>query len=141
MYTDNRDAYRQAFFIAWDKYKKQQMLNPVEAQLVEIMLVHPEYHPLLENPKQFEKQEFSLEENPFFHMSLHVAIREQVRTDRPAGVAAIYQTLSTKFQDPHEAEHAMLTCLAQILWQAQQSGSMESEAAYLENLKKLSSNK
>ena len=137
MYTNNRDAYRQAFFMAWDKYKKQQMLNPVEGQLVEIILVHPEYHALLENPKSFEQQEFSLEENPFFHMILHVAIREQVRMDRPAGVAAIYQALVTKLDDPHKAEHAMSTCLAQMLWQAQQSGEMGSESIYLENLKKL----
>lgn len=137
MYTDNRDAYRQAFFVAWDKYKKQQMLNPMEAQIVEIILVHPEYHTLLENPKQFEKQEFSLEENPFFHMSLHVAIREQIRMDRPSGVADIYQQLNEKFQDPHEAEHAMVTCLAQTLWQAQQTGNMESEAAYIAKLKQL----
>lgn len=137
MYTDNRDAYRQAFFMAWDKYKKQLPLNPVEGQLVEIILVHPEYHALLENPKQFEKQEFTIEENPFFHMSLHVAIREQVRTNRPTGVAEIYQILSKQMDNPHEAEHAMLTCLAQILWQAQQSGAMESEASYLEKLRQL----
>ncbi len=137
MYTDNRDAYRQAFFMAWDKYKKQLPLNPVEGQLVEIILVHPEYHALLENPKQCEKQEFTIEENPFFHMSLHVAIREQVRTNRPTGVAEIYQILSKQMDNPHEAEHAMLTCLAQILWQAQQSGAMESEASYLEKLRQL----
>ena len=134
MYTNNRDAYRQTFFAAWQKYQKQLPLEPVEKQLIEIMLLHPEYHPLLNHPEAFEKQEFELEENPFFHMSLHLAIREQIRTDRPAGITAVYDALSARSED---AEHLMMTCLAQMIWAAQQSGEMPSEEEYLSRLRGL----
>lgn len=137
MYTNNRDAYRQAFFIAWQKHQKKLPLDAVEAQLIEIMLLHTEYHALLEKPEVYQQQEFTLEENPFFHMSLHVAIREQIRNDRPSGIRFIHQQLSATIGDQHEAEHRMLGVLANTLWEAQQSGAMPDEAVYLGNLKAL----
>jgi hypothetical protein len=135
MYTTNRDAYRQAFFLAWDKHLKQSVLEPVEAQLVDVMLMHPEYHALLSKPKQYETQEFAPEENPFMHMSLHMAIREQIQTDRPNGIRKIYQTLLVKHGDEHTVLHEMIRCLADIIWAAQQSGAMPSEEIYLNKLK------
>ena len=83
MFSNNRDAYRQAFFTVWQKYQKQLPLEPVERELAQIMIEHPEYHYLLEKPDSFQQQEFSLEENPFFHMSLHLAIRDQLRLRKP----------------------------------------------------------
>ncbi|TAK77285.1 MAG: DUF1841 family protein [Gammaproteobacteria bacterium] len=134
MYSNHREAYRQAFFIAWQKWQKKLPLEAVEAQLVEIIIQHPEYHALLEKPEAYQYQEFSLEENPFFHMSLHLAIREQIHTNRPAGIAQLYQQLIQTSQ-PHEVEHSMMTCLAQVMQAAQQSGEMPEEEEYLEKLK------
>jgi len=137
MYTNNRDAYRQAFFTVWQKYQKKLPLEPVEAQLVEIIDLHPEYHPLLGKPDSYQNQEFTTEENPFLHMSLHIALREQIRTNRPAGVAAIYADLIEKYVHTHEVEHRMMECLSQIIWSAQQTGVMSSEEYYLEKLKRI----
>lgn len=136
MYTNDRDAYRQSFFVVWDKYKKKLPLDAVETQLLDIILLHPEYHGLLDHPSSFQTQEFQLEENPFFHMSLHLALREQIRTQRPAGITAIYQSLLKKM-NAHEAEHRMMQCLAQVMWKAQQTGIPPSETDYLEKLKQL----
>ena len=137
MYTNNRDAYRQAFFIAWDKYKKKLPLEPVESQLIEVILLHPEYHALLERPNAYEQQEFTFEENPFIRMSLHLTVREQVRTNRPAGVTAIYQELLKKYINGQEVEYRMMECLAKILLHSQQSGTMPNEEEYLKQLKVL----
>lgn len=134
MYTNNRNAYRQTFFDAWQKYKKKLPLEAVEAQLIKIILLHPEYHSLLEQPRAYQHQEFSLEENPFFHMSIHLAIHEQINTDRPAGINEIYKTLLEKYADTHQVEHYMMQCLAQLMWQAQQDGSMPSDEEYLKAL-------
>jgi hypothetical protein len=134
MYTNNRDAYRQAFFTVWQKYQKKLPLDVVEQQLIEVILLHPEYHKLLVQ-SDLQNQEFALEENPFFHLSLHIAIREQIRMDRPAGIKSIYQQLLIRY--PDEAEHRMMECLAQIMWQAQQTGEAPSEAVFLERLKDL----
>jgi predicted RNA polymerase sigma factor len=75
--------------------------------------------------------------NPFLHMGLHLAIREQVSTNRPAGIAAVYRSLAAKLGDVHEAEHVMIEALGQALWQAQRSGLPPDETAYLESLRRL----
>jgi hypothetical protein len=70
-------------------------------------------------------------------MSLHLAIREQVATNRPQGIQLIYEKLCEKYSDVHIAEHHILECLADMLWQAQQNGKMPDEKIYLERLKQL----
>lgn len=135
MYTDNRDAYRQSFYIAWQKYQKNLPLETVEKQLVEVILFHPEYHDLL-NHSAPNNQEFTLEENPFFHMSLHIALREQLKLNRPFGIKEIFEQLATH-HTPHDVEHLMTACLAQALWEAQQTGIPPDENKYLARLKEI----
>lgn len=137
MYTNDRNAYRQAFFIAWQKHLKKLPLEAVEAQLIEVMLLHPEYHVILENPQAYQYQEFAIEDNPFFHLSLHISIREQIRTDRPKGIAAIYQQLSAHYHQPLESEHLMMACLANMINKGQETGEMPSETEYLQALRLL----
>lgn len=137
MFTNNRNAYRQTFSNAWQKYLKKLPLETLEMELVEIILLHPEYQSFLENTAQIENQEFALEENPFLHMSLHIAIREQIKTNRPAGIKTIYQRLLLQYPNPHDVEHHMIQCLAQLLWQGQQMGEMPKDEVYLEMLKQL----
>lgn len=136
VYTDNRDAYRQLFFDVWAKYQKQAPLQPVEQQVLAVIIAHPEYHALLNAPQQYMTQEFELEENPFFHMSLHIAIREQLALDRPAGIKQIHQQLLPRFPNAHDAEHYMAVVLARIMHDAQQSGLPPDENNYLDELRK-----
>ena len=58
-------------------------------------------------------------------------------TDRPAGIAAIFNTLLVKTGDAHEAEHQALECLAETLWDAQGANALPDESAYLERLRRL----
>lgn len=136
MYTDDRNAYRKIFFEVWQKYSKKLPLENIEAQVLAIILTHPEYHAVLENPQTFMTQEFALEENPFFHMSLHIALREQLQLDRPAGIKKISQQLQTKY-DAHDAEHMMTTIMAQVMFAAQQTGVAPDEVEYLTKLRQL----
>jgi hypothetical protein len=75
--------------------------------------------------------------NPFLHMGMHLAIREQVTTNRPAGVAPIHAALAARLGSAHEAEHRMIECLGEALWRAQRSGLPPDEAAYLEALRRI----
>lgn len=134
MYTNDRDAYRQAFYTAWQKHLANKPLELLETQLVDVMLLHPEYHHFLSQSAS-NKQEFELEENPFFHMSLHLAIAEQLRMDRPAGIKAIFIELENKFPDQHTCIHQMMQCLAQTMWQAQKTGTAPDEQTYLNALR------
>ena len=125
---------------AWRKYTARQPLEPLEAQVAAIIAEHPEYVPLLESDAEALKADYTPDggrENPFLHMGLHLAIREQVATDRPPGIAQIHQSLSSRLGDPHAAEHAMLEPLAETLWESQRSGRAPDEQRYLERLRAL----
>ena len=138
--AQNREQLRQMYLDAWRKYSARQPLEPLEAQVAAVIAEHREYVPLLESGPQALTSDYTPEggrENPFLHMGLHLAIREQVATDRPAGIAQIHQSLSKRLGDPHAAEHAMLEPLAQTLWEAQRSGRIPDEQSYLERLRKL----
>lgn len=132
---DDRMEMRKVFFEAWRKHKENLLLEPIEAQLIDIMLLHPEYHEWLNQSEDYQTADFK-EHNPFLHLSLHLALREQLSTNRPEGITEIYAKLCKKFQDQHVAEHKMLACLEEILWEAQTSGKMPEEKVYLEKLRR-----
>ena len=75
--------------------------------------------------------------NPCLHMGLHMADRDQVETDRPPGISNIFQQLIKKYSKAHEAEHRILDCLAETLWEAQNRQGPPDEQKYLERLRKI----
>lgn len=129
MFTNDRHPYRQAFFTAWQKHLHHETLQPQEKEIVSVILEHPEYQSLLCNDPK--KTDYDLEENPFLHMGLHLAVREQIQIDSPKGIQAIYRKLIEQSLDAHHAEHKMMTCLGQMIWQAQQKGEMPDQEDYL----------
>ncbi len=136
----NREQLRRMYLDAWRKYTAHRPLEPLEAQLAAVIVEHPEYVPLLESGPQALEADYTPEdgrENPFLHMGLHLAIREQVATDRPRGIAQIHQSLSKRLGDAHAAEHAMLEPLAETMWESQRSGLAPDEPRYLERLRAL----
>ena len=136
----NRDQLRRMYLDTWKKYTNRVQLEPLEAQVAAVIAEHPEYVPWLESGDEALATDFTPEggqQNPFLHMGLHLAIREQVATNRPAGITAIHETLSKRMSGAHAAEHAMLELLAETLWEAQRSGRAPDELAYLEKLRGL----
>jgi hypothetical protein len=136
----NREQMRRMYLDAWRKFTARAPLEPLEAQLAAVIAEHPEYVTWLESGEKALSAEFTPEagrQNPFLHMGLHLAIREQVATDRPAGIAEVHQKLSARLGDAHAAEHTMLEALAEALWEAQRSGRPPDEQAYLERLRTL----
>ena len=135
----SRDEVRQVYLGVWHKIQQQLVLEPMEALIADIIEIHPEYHALLAASNDIKQQEFTPEQgqtNPFLHMGMHITLREQAGTDRPAGIRAIHQKLVSK-NGAHEAEHAMMECLGQTLWNAQRNNQPPDEDAYLDCLRKL----
>lgn len=136
----SREQLRQMYLDSWRKFSARQPLEPLEAQLAAIIAEHPDYVPLLESGPRALEADYTPEggqANPFLHMGLHLAIREQVATDRPAGIARIHEALSRRLADAHAAEHAMIEVLAETLWESQRCARAPDEQRYLERLRGL----
>jgi hypothetical protein len=133
-----RDRLRALYAEAWRRQRERLPLEPLHAQIAAVVELHPEYHGVLESGAAALEREYSPAAggtNPFLHMGLHLAIREQVGTDRPAGIAAVHAELTRRLGDPHAAEHRMIECLAEALWQGQRTGRPPDETAYLAALR------
>ncbi len=139
-HDQDRNGLRRHYLEAWRKHREGTPLEPLEHQLVTVIEQHPEYQPLFEGSPESLVRDYAPESgqsNPFLHLGLHLAIREQVTTDRPAGIAAVHRELAGRLGDPHEAEHRMLEKLGEALWYSQRTGRPPDEAAYLESLRQL----
>lgn len=137
IFGQDRGELRRMYAAAWNKHLEGQPLSPLELAIAQVIVDHPEYqHSVLQDLDT----EFTVEKgktNPFLHMGLHLSIREQVATDRPKGIRDVYQSLAARSARAHEAEHRMIDCLAETLWDAQASNAMPDESAYLERLRRL----
>jgi hypothetical protein len=134
LFNPSRDEVRQFFFDAWGKFKQQETLTELEKMAVGIMHMHPEYHNMLDQPEHFLQQAYYPEmgeTNPFLHMSLHLSIQEQISINQPIGITQAYGKLCTRFQEEHEAQHALLECLAETIWLAQRNQTGLDAAHYL----------
>jgi Domain of unknown function (DUF1841) len=137
MFTPSRDEVRRFFIDTWAKYRAARPLSGLETTALNVLLLHPEYHPLLETPERTLDRDFTPESgelNPFLHLSLHLAIEEQLSIDQPIGIRSRFEALRTRTGSEHDAKHAMLECLGEMVWAAQRSGKAPDEAAYLECL-------
>jgi len=140
LFTQDRTRTRQLFRSAWQKKINDEALEPLEKQIVSLLEEHPEYHKLLTGSENLLDHDFTAEdgsENPFLHLSLHLALREQVGTDRPAGIASITRSLLLKHGDGHTVEHMMIERLGLFLWEAQRQSRAPDEQGYLHSLREL----
>ena len=98
-----------------------------------MVAAHPEYREVIEDEAALDRdfQPEAGEANPYLHMAMHLTLREQQATDRPAGIASALSALAARCGDAHAAEHAAMDCLGRVLWEAQRAGGTPDEAAYL----------
>ncbi len=137
IFGQDRNELRKMYADAWEKHNTALPLSPLEAQIAQVIAEHPEYQATVSGDLQKDFTVEGAETNPFLHMGLHLGIREQVATNRPAGIAALFDQLANKLGDAHAAEHRMIDCLAETLWEAQRDQQPPDELHYLESLRKL----
>ena len=135
MFNPSREQARRFLFDAWRKFGAGEALSGLEQVAVEVIGDHPEYQGLLESPERNLDRDFTPDGgamNPFLHLSLHLAIREQLSIDQPPGIRAEHDRLRAELGSAHEATHAVLECLGEALWQAQRLGTGPDAALYLD---------
>jgi hypothetical protein len=139
MFDPTRDQVRQFFFDAWRKQREREVLVGLESVAVGVMLLHPEYHPVLDDPGRYRDADYRPEAgatNPFLHLSMHLAIEEQLSIDQPPGIRRELARIAARLGDRHSACHEVMECLAETVWQAQRAGTPPDAPAYLECLKR-----
>ncbi len=131
----NRDQLRQTYVDAWKKRLAAAALSPLEAMIAEVIELHPEYHGVVASvdaARHFEPLGGAV--NPFLHMGLHLAVREQWSVDRPPGVRALHHSLMM-LVGAHGAEHLLMEALEETLFEAQRCGAPPDEAAYISRVR------
>jgi len=134
MFNPSRDEARRFVTDAWAKFRAGAPLSGLEQIAAGIVALHPEYHSVVENPERHLDRDYQPESgdvNPFLHLSLHLAIAEQLSIDQPPGIRAHYERLVAAKGDEHEALHAVLDCLGEVIWHAQRHGTPADAAIYL----------
>lgn len=135
MFNPTRDQARQFFMEAWRKHRAKEVVSPLEDAAIHLIALHPEYHGLLEDREAALAREWtpeSGEANPFLHLSLHLAVEEQLSIDQPPGLRSAFDTLLGRHGDRHAAQHVVLECLGETMWRAQKSQSPPDGEAYVE---------
>ena len=133
--NQSRDQLRRVYVEAWRKRREGLPVEPLEAQIADVIALHPEYHSALERGEESLAREYTPEggqSNPFLHMGLHLAVRDQIATDRPSGIRKAFEGLAARMGSEHEAEHRIIECLAEAMWEAQRSARPPDEATYLQ---------
>ncbi len=139
MFNPSREQVRRFFFDAWRRYRNGEPLAGMDVQAANIALMHPEYHAILDAPERYLERELTPEDgvtNPFLHMSMHLAIEEQVSIDQPPGVRVAIEQLSAQSGDRHTGQHAAMECLGEMIWRAQRDGTPPDASHYMECLRR-----
>ena len=134
MYNPTREQARQFFIDAWRKHRSREVLTPLEHIAADLVLLHPEYQSLLEDAESALSRDYPPElgqTNPFLHLSLHLAIEEQLAIDQPLGICAAFEQQLARLGDRHEALHRLLECLAETVWRAERERRPPDGHAYL----------
>ena len=134
MFNPSRDQVRQFFFDVWAKYRAGQPLAGAEQPALDAVLAHPEYHTMLDQPERYQDRDYlpeAGETNPFLHLSMHLAIAEQLSVDQPPGIRERYQQLIKLHGDEMDAQHMIMECLGEMIWQVQRNQTAFDSAAYL----------
>ncbi len=138
--NQNRNQMRAYFRTAWKKYSERMPTEPIETIIGEVVSIHPEYQTMLESDHDDLDKDYQPESgqaNPFLHMGMHISLREQLNSDRPAGIQLLYKKILMKTADIHETEHLIMDCLGESLWRAQRNAQLPDENAYLDCIKRV----
>ena len=139
MFSPSRDEARRFLVDAWAKHRAGEPLSGLEAVAARLIALHPEYHAVLADPERHAGRDYlpeTGEVNPFLHLSLHLAVAEQLAIDQPPGIRAEFERLREARGDEHAALHAVLECLGETMWQAQRLRTGPDAGVYLACLRR-----
>jgi hypothetical protein len=139
MFQPTRDEARNFLFESWRKRCSGELLTPLEDLTAQLIDKHPEYHALFDDPERNQDKDFAPDGNvvnPFLHLMMHLTIEEQISIGQPLGIREQFVRLTQKYESEHEAQHAIMDCLGEMIWQAQRNKTAPDAAVYMNCLEK-----
>jgi hypothetical protein len=136
-FNPTRDEARLFLFESWRKRTAGELLTPLEDLAAQLIAKHPEYHAMLQDRERYQDRDYSPEQgeaNPFLHLMMHLTIEEQISLDQPQGIRAHFVRLTQRFESEHDAQHQMMECLSEMIWQAQRQRTQPDARIYLDCL-------
>jgi hypothetical protein len=135
MFTPSQTEVRELFCSAYSKWRSGAPLLALEAIAADWIAQHPEYHAELADVEAARVADYSVDAgrtNPFLHLSMHLSIAEQVSIDQPRGIKQAFELLAARAGNAHDAHHAVMDCLGEMLWTSQRNGLPPDGQAYIE---------
>jgi hypothetical protein len=135
MFAPSQHDVRRFFCEARRKRRDGLPLTPMETVAADWIDQHPEYHAELDDVEAALERVYDVEAgrtNPFLHLSMHLSISEQVSIDQPRGIKQAYELLAARRGSAHEAQHEVMECLGQMMWESQRSGRPPDGHAYID---------
>jgi hypothetical protein len=133
MFSPSQQDVRRFFCQVYAKKKLGTLVDPLEILAGEWVALHPEYHTVLADEALAIATHFDDSQgNPFLHLSMHLSISEQCSIDQPRGIRQAVELLAAKRNDLHQAQHEVMECLGDMLWQSQRSGRPPDGQAYID---------
>lgn len=138
LYQPSQADVRRFFCSVYAKFVVNAPLEAIEIIASQWMAEHPEYHVdfsdvdaalrKLEQPDDGQTSET----NPFLHLSMHLTISEQCSIDQPRGIRQAVELLTARLDSLHDAHHATMECLGQMIWESQRAGRPPDGQSYVE---------
>ena len=139
IFSQDRVQHRKFFIDSWQKFLDKQPLSDLEEQIARIIELHPEYHNQINLANIDTDYSSDMGQiNLFLHISLHLAIIEQIQINRPNGIAELYNKLLSKYSyNEHKVQHTMIDYLTEEIWKSQKYNTLPDERNYVNNLERL----
>ena len=138
LFQPSQTDVRRFFCSVYAKAVVNTPLEAIEIIAIQWMNEHPEYHGdfsdvdaallKLEQPDNGT----SSGTNPFLHVSMHLTISEQCSIDQPRGIRQAVELLTARLDSLHDAHHAAMECLGQMIWESQRAGRPPDGQSYVE---------
>jgi hypothetical protein len=139
MFAPSQNDVRTFFCEAWRKHRAGEPLSAMDTLAAQWTERHPEYHADLADLEAALAAVYTVDAgrtNPFLHLSMHLSISEQVSIDQPRGIRQAVELLAAKRGDLHAAQHEVMDCLGEMLWESQRSGRPPDPHAYLDRVRR-----
>jgi hypothetical protein len=138
MFQPSQHDVRRFFCEVHAKQRQGLPLTPIETLAGRWIDEHPEYHAELSDVQAALAATYTVEggqTNPFLHISMHLTISEQVSIDQPHGIRQAVELLAARRHSIHEAQHEVMECLGEMIWESQRSGLPPDGLAYLDRVR------